>query len=365
MIPWQRLASSPLPAVSSQPRGPGPAELVLWKRGEDELVIRVGSHELMSSRQHHSEDELGRLACAHLGRGHVARVLVGGLGMGFTLRAVLDAVGPKAHVEVAELVPAVVEWNRGLLGPLAGHPLQDPRVRLFEGDVWARVTPGANFDAILLDVDNGPAALTSADNSRLYDHRGLEKLREALRPSGVLAVWSASDDPRFSRRFKSAGFDVLRHHVRARPEAGATHVLSIGTKLAPSRPMRDEAAGPAARPAARRGPGGYGSGRDERGYGSGRDERGGGGAEGYGRPARSPRGVGPRGFDGRSADRGAVGPRGGGRFDERGAVGPRGGGPGAARGPSGPRASGAARGERGRPASGPGGGRPSGGRRGR
>lgn len=229
MIPWQRLASSPLPAVSSQPRGTSPAELVLWKRGEDELVIRVGSHELMSSRQHHSEDELGRLACAHLGRGHVARVLVGGLGMGFTLRAVLDAVGPKAHVEVAELVPAVVEWNRGLLGPLAGHPLQDPRVRLFEGDVWARVTPGANFDAILLDVDNGPAALTSADNSRLYDHRGLEKLREALRPGGVLAVWSAADDPRFSRRFKSAGFDVLRHHVRARPEAGATHVLSIGS----------------------------------------------------------------------------------------------------------------------------------------
>jgi spermidine synthase len=253
MIPWQRLESAPLPpAPSSRGVAPAAAELTLWRRG-DELSIRIGGNELMNSRQHHSEDELGRLACAHLTRGHVARVLIGGLGMGFTLRAVLDATGPRAAVEVAELLPAVVEWNRGVLGGLAGHPLNDPRVRVFEGDVGARINhaaghaagqAAARYDAILLDVDNGPAALSAAGNSRLYDRGGLEAVRAALRPGGVLAVWSATDDPRFSRRLRTAGFDVLRHHVRARPEAGAIHVLSIATLLAPERGARPEAALP-------------------------------------------------------------------------------------------------------------------------
>ena len=245
MIPWKRIDSAPLPAVPSPRGAASPGELTLWQRGSDELVIRIGGNELMSNRQHHSEDELGRLACAHLTRGHVARILVGGLGMGFTLRAVLDAVGPKATVEVAELVPAVVKWNRGVLGAFARHPLDDPRVRLFEGDVNARITRGAAYDAILLDVDNGPAALTAADNHRLYAAGGLDLIREALRPGGVLGVWSATDDPRFSKRLKSAGFDVMRHHVRARPEAGAIHVLSIATKRLPA--SRPEAASPMSR----------------------------------------------------------------------------------------------------------------------
>ena len=211
MIPWQRIDVAPLPpAPTARGAAPAPAELTLWQRG-DELAIRIGGTELMNSRQHHSEDQLGQLACAHLSRGHVARVLIGGLGMGFTLRAVLDALGPKAQVEVAELLPAVVRWNREVLGPLAGHPLRDSRVQLIEGDVGARLGRGPTYDVIVLDVDNGPAALTAAGNRRLYERDGLAVISGSLRPRGVLAVWSVTDDPRFSKRLRSAGFDVLRH----------------------------------------------------------------------------------------------------------------------------------------------------------
>lgn len=262
MIPWQRLDVAALPPAPA-PRGAAPVagELSLWQRGE-ELAIRLGGTELMNSRQHHSEDELGRLACAHLGRGEVARVLIGGLGMGFTLRATLDALGPRATVEVAELSPAVVRWNRERLGALAGHPLRDARVALHEGDVAERLGRGALYDAIMLDVDNGPAALSAAANARLYDTRGLSMIARSLRPRGVLAVWSVADDPRFSKRLRSAGFDVLRHHVRARPDAGATHVLSIATLLRPGerRAPAGSERGPAARgpaaPADRRRAGG-------------------------------------------------------------------------------------------------------------
>ena len=287
MIPWKKLDSAPLPPLPGK-QAPPPgmsgrtmpsAELVLWEH-DGALVIRVGHTELMSSRQHFSEDELGRLACAHLTRGHVARVLVGGLGMGFTLRAVLDAVGPKATVEVAELVPGVVAWNRGVLGPLAGHPLTDKRVRLYEQDVAARLRPGADYDAILLDVDNGPVALTTADNRQLYDRRGLDVIRDALKPGGVLAVWSASDDPRFTKRVRSAGFDVLRHHTRARPNnSGAIHVLSIATKLETSGRPRAAAADPANAGAS------AGSPPARRGGPPAREARGGGG-----RPAAGPGG---------------------------------------------------------------------------
>jgi spermidine synthase len=255
MIPWQRLDTAPLPPPPST-RGAAPppaAELTLWQRG-DELAIRIGGIELMNSRQHHSEDELGRLACAHLGRGHVARVLIGGLGMGFTVRAVLNALGPQASVEVAELVPSVVRWNRGVLAALAGQPLTDPRVRVIEGDVGTRIGRGTSYDAIILDVDNGPSALTAADNRRLYDRRGLESIFSSLRPAGVLAVWSATDDPRFSKSLRGAGFEVMRHHVRARPEAGPVHVLSIASKPAETRAMARPGARPLRPAAARSGP---------------------------------------------------------------------------------------------------------------
>ncbi len=225
-------------------------------------VVRVRGEVLMSSRVSGSEEALARLALAERDMGRQPRVLVGGLGMGFTLRATLDALGPRATVEVAELSPAVVRWNRERLGALAGHPLRDARVALYEGDVAERLGRGALYDAILLDVDNGPAALSAAANARLYDTRGLSVIARSLRPRGVLAVWSVADDPRFSKRLRSAGFDVLRHHVRARPDAGATHVLSIATLLGPGerRPPAGSERGPAARgpaaPADRRRAGG-------------------------------------------------------------------------------------------------------------
>jgi spermidine synthase len=143
-----------------------------------------------------------------------------------------------------------VRWNRGVLGALAGNPLDDPRVQLVEADVVQRLGERQSWDAIVLDVDNGPAALTAAGNRRLYDRRGLEAIHRSLRPTGALAVWSATDDPRFSKALRSAGFDMLRHHVRARPNAGATHVLSIATKVAvnvaarPAKPATRRAQGP-------------------------------------------------------------------------------------------------------------------------
>ncbi len=237
MIPWQRLDCASLPpAPSAKGASPAPAELALWRRG-DELSIRIGGLELMNSRQHHSEDELGRLACAHVAKSSHPRVLIGGLGMGFTLRAALDAVGPGASIEVAELLSAVVRWNREVLGELAGRPLDDPRARVFVGDVAERLGRGVRYDVIVLDVDNGPAALSAAANDRLYSRAGLATLAASLAPRGVLAVWSVTDEPSFSRRLAAAGFAYQRHHVRARPGAGATHVITLATvPVEPTRP---------------------------------------------------------------------------------------------------------------------------------
>jgi spermidine synthase len=159
-------------------------------------------------------------------------VLVGGLGMGFTLRATLDFLPPDAIVEVAELVPAVVDWNRGPLGPLAGHPLKDRRVRVHVGDVAVMLGAGpGRFDAVLLDVDNGPAAFTSSDNARLYDDRGLAAARAALKIGGVLAVWSARDDRKFEQRLRYGGFTVEVERVRARlKKGGPRHTIFLGHK---------------------------------------------------------------------------------------------------------------------------------------
>lgn len=212
MIPWRRIASSP---------APGGEELSLWQRGR-ELAIRAGRHVLMSSRTHGSEEALAERACAALSGRARARVLVGGLGMGFTLAAALRRLGPRAEVTLAEVSPAVVAWGRGPLGPLAGHPLRDPRVRVEIADVAEVLRPArARFDAVMLDVDNGPEALARPGNARLYAAEGLARVHAALRGGGVLAVWSAGPDVRFTRRLRAAGFEVEVATVPARARGGA------------------------------------------------------------------------------------------------------------------------------------------------
>ncbi len=210
---------------------PDGAELLLYRRA-GVFTIRVGGAELMSSRAHGSEEELARAALAALGRRREPRVLVGGLGMGYTLRAALDVLPARAWVLVVEVIPAVVEWCRGPLAHLAGRPLDDPRVEVAVGDVAdLAATARAAFDAVLLDVDNGPSALTLASNRRLYSARGLACLHGCLRPRGVLAVWSASPDRAFARRLAGAGFAVAVEEVAARRQAhGPTHTLFIGRR---------------------------------------------------------------------------------------------------------------------------------------
>ncbi len=212
---------------------PDGRELVLYQRG-DVFLIQVDSHDLMSSRAHGSEEELARLALTALGERPAPRLLVGGLGMGFTLRATLDGLArrPGARVVVAEVFPAVVAWNRDFFGHLAARPLADPRVRVEEGDVAELlVSPRQRFDVILLDVDNGPDALTLASNRHLYGQRGLDRLSGALTPGGVLAVWSAAGDARFARRLRRSGFSVSTHRVAARASGkGGRHVIFVARR---------------------------------------------------------------------------------------------------------------------------------------
>lgn len=195
MKPWESIA-----------KAAGGYEL---KRRGDEFLVLVHGKVLMGSRAHQSEEALARIGCEGLGAG--AHVLIGGLGFGFTLRAALDTLGPSGRVTVAELSPAVVEWNRGLLAPLAGAPLDDPRVTVDVRDV--RQTLNRNrgeFDAVLLDVDNGPFGIASAGNDELYATAGLAAAQAALKPGGRLAVWSASPDGRFEKQLRFAGLDVRR-----------------------------------------------------------------------------------------------------------------------------------------------------------
>ena len=210
-------------------RTPDGALLALTRRG-DEYIILADGKPLMSSRMHGSEEALATLACARARTLDEPSVLVGGLGMGFTLRATLDLLPPDATVVVAELVPAVVEWNRGPLGPLAKHPLKDTRVRVEVGDVAAVLRSSRErFDAVLLDVDNGPAAFTSSGNDALYDDRGLAAARAALKSGGVLAVWSAWEDRKFEQRLRYAGFTVEVKRVRARlKKGGPRHTIFLG-----------------------------------------------------------------------------------------------------------------------------------------
>ena len=199
-------------------------------RQGSELIILAGGKPLMSSRMHGSEEVLAAFGLRDARTRDEPCVLVGGLGMGFTLRATLDLLPPSATVVVAELVPAVVEWNRGPLGPLAGHPLKDPRVQIEMGDVADVINMSRKrFDALLLDVDNGPAAFTASHNTRLYDDGGLAAARGALRAGGVLAVWSAWDDRRFEQRLKHGGFSVQVERVRGRlKKGGPRHTIFLG-----------------------------------------------------------------------------------------------------------------------------------------
>jgi spermidine synthase len=193
-----------------------PVELA---RHAGHYVISVAGAALMSSAMYGSEQEMAKIAHQRLMGRRSPRVLVGGLGMGFTLRAVLDVFGPDLSVTVAELLPAVVEFSRVHLGALADHPLADPRTTLFEGDVRDGIAMG-KWDAILLDVDNGPAALTTDSNSTLYGPAALQRMYRALAPGGVLIVWSAAADPKFEAQLQRAGFAGQTHRVRARGKIG-------------------------------------------------------------------------------------------------------------------------------------------------
>ncbi len=225
MIPRIHIDTARIPGAV-----PGGEEMTLFRRGGDFMIV-IDRNELMSTRMNGSEIALGTMACARIAT-DAPRVLIGGLGMGFTLRAVLGAVGADARVTVAELVPAVIGWARGPLAEVFDGCLDDRRVELIEGDVaevirdGAHASNGAAYDAILLDVDNGPDGLVRAANDRIYAPRGLALAKAALRPGGVLAVWSAAPDARFVRTLREAGFAVEEVAVKARTNGkGPRHVI--------------------------------------------------------------------------------------------------------------------------------------------
>ncbi len=219
----QLLETAPIPG--------GDRELGLYRHDRDFLIKIVGGQDLMSTRTHGSEDALGETAGAEFTERERARVLIGGLGMGFTLSSALRQLRPDAEVIVAELVPAVVEWNRGPLGEFAGHPLRDERVGVREVDV-SIVLRGevSGFDAIVLDVENGPEGLTREANQWLYSKAGLLVSYRALRPAGVLAVWSAGPDRAFTKRLRGTGFEVAEVKVRAHRGRGARHLIWMARK---------------------------------------------------------------------------------------------------------------------------------------
>ncbi|MBD3612678.1 MAG: hypothetical protein HUJ13_09790 [Hydrogenovibrio crunogenus] len=207
-------------------------ELVLLQR-EDEFSIKLSGARgvLMNSRVYNSEQELAKLGCAHIKNKEGAEVLVGGLGMGYTLATALACVTASSRVTVAELIPEVVEWNRGPLGECAGNPLADERSHVRVGDIAELIKQQKpDFDAILLDVDNGPEGMTNSDNNWLYSTEGLNALSNSLRPEGMLAVWSAGPDSKFITQLKKAGFKVSDKMVRARPGKGSRHTIFLAKK---------------------------------------------------------------------------------------------------------------------------------------
>ena len=242
MIPWSLLDTAPVPG--------GDGELRLMRRGA-EFSIKLGPNELMNSRLSGSEQALATLACDRIRGRKRPRILIGGLGMGFTLRAALAVLGADAKVVVAELVPAVVAWARGPLAEVFGNSLTDPRVRICEGDVGHLIRgERSTFDAILLDVDNGPEGLTRKTNDALYSAAGLSAAHTALRAGGVLAVWSSGPNQNFTRRLRTAGFDVDEVRVTAKgPRGGARHVIWIATRADHGPPINSR---PPRRPSSRR-----------------------------------------------------------------------------------------------------------------
>ncbi|ATQ70353.1 spermidine synthase [Methylosinus sp. 3S-1] len=225
MIPWTLIDTAPVPG--------GEGELRLKRRGA-EFSIMLGANELMNSRLSGSEEALATLSCAKVAERSQPRVLIGGLGMGFTLRAALGALGPQARIVVAELSPAVVAWAQGPMAEVFGDSLGDARVRIEVEDVGRLIRAGrGGYDAILLDVDNGPEGLTRGANDGLYGHDGLQAARAALRPGGVLAVWSCAPDRAFSARLRKAGFGVEEVGARANGRGGgARHVIWLAMRAA-------------------------------------------------------------------------------------------------------------------------------------
>ena len=225
MIPWVHLDTATVPD--------GGGELKLMQRGHEFSIMSVAI-ELMNSRLSGSEKALATLACERLSDRPKAHLLIGGFGMGFTLRAALESLPPTARVTVGELVPAVIAWARGPMAHLSDGCLEDPRLTLVEGDVSDLIRSGReSYDAILLDVDNGPESLSRPANDGLYSGEGLDAARRALRPGGVLAVWSAIRDDQFTRRLRRAGYDVEELGVRATGgKRGARHVIWLATKPA-------------------------------------------------------------------------------------------------------------------------------------
>lgn len=207
-------------------------ELTLKQRGDDFVIGLTGEPgELMTSRVHSSELALAELGCAHINGLENAQVLVGGMGMGFTLAAALKATTPSAEVHVAELVPEIIEWNKGSLGECAGRPLDDSRAKVHVGDVADLFKTKSNYDAILLDVDNGPEAFTHDDNGNLYAMDSLRSIHQSLKPKGVLAVWSAWYDPDFIKKLNKANFKNARFEsVRAHKGKGSKHTIYLASK---------------------------------------------------------------------------------------------------------------------------------------
>ena len=225
MLPRETIATAQIPEGG---------ELTLVSHGRD-FIIMLGRDELMGTRMQYSEEQLALLTLAELGK-DAPRLLVGGYGMGFTYRAALSEVGDSGQVIVAEIVPDVLEWAEGPLAHLTGDSLKDPRGEVVLCDVAALIDDAndgtcAKFDAILLDVDNGPDGVVRDPNDRLYTRTGIAKAKDALNPGGILAVWSAAPDHKFTRRLMDAGFDVEAREVRARPNnKGPRHTIWFARK---------------------------------------------------------------------------------------------------------------------------------------